>query len=89
MNKSELIDMVSKELGESRANAERAVNAVLDAVQAGVKRDTSCQINGFGTFTVRSRSARTGRNPKTGETMTIQASRTVGFRPASKFKEQV
>ena len=80
---------VSTELDETKAGAERAVNAVLTCVQKGVRKDKACQIVGFGTFTVKKRKARTGRNPQTGETIRIKASKTVGFKPSQRFKESV
>ena len=89
MNKAELIEMVAKDLGESKAGAERAVNSVFGSIQKGVKKDKSCQIVGFGTWTVKKRKARLGRNPQTGDTIKIKASRTVGFKPSQKFKDIV
>ncbi|MEE8143545.1 MAG: HU family DNA-binding protein [Planctomycetota bacterium] len=89
MNKAELIEMVATELDETKAGAERAVNAVLSSVQKGVRKDKSCQLVGFGTFTVKKRKARTGRNPQTGESIRIKASKTVGFRPSKRFKDTV
>ncbi|MEM7167110.1 MAG: HU family DNA-binding protein [Planctomycetota bacterium] len=89
MNKAELIEAVAKELDESKAGAERAVNAIFNCVQKGVKKDKSCQIIGFGTFSVKKRKARTGRNPQTGETIKIKASKSVGFKPSQKFKDMV
>jgi DNA-binding protein HU-beta len=89
LNKSELVDHVLKTQGvnfPSRAAAERAVNAVIDGIKAGVKKDRSVQLAGFGTFSVRKRKARNGRNPKTGAPIRIPASRTVGFKPGSQFK---
>ena len=89
MNKADLVDLVNKDRGvqfESRAAAERAVNAVIDAIKKGVQKDRSVQLAGFGTFTVRSRKARIGRNPKTGAPIRIAASRTVGFKPGANFK---
>lgn len=89
MNKSELVDHVLKTKGTnfpSRAAAERAVNAVIDGIKAGVKKDRSVQLAGFGTFSVRKRKARNGRNPKTGAPIRIPASRSVGFKPGSQFK---
>ena len=87
MNKADLIEMVAKELDESKAGAERCVNAVFNSVQKGVKKDKACQIIGFGTFTVRKRKARLGRNPQTGESIKIKASKTVAFKPSKKFKD--
>lgn len=89
MNKAELIETVLKNLGENftKKQAEAALNSVLDGIQTGLKMDAKVQLLGFGTFTVKDRAAREGRNPKTGEKMTIQASRTVAFKPASAVKE--
>ena len=67
MNKVELVSSVQKTLGTSKADAERAVNAVIDGIKAGVKKSKTVQLIGFGTFKVASRKARTGVNPKTGE----------------------
>ncbi len=89
MNKAELVEAVAKELDESKAGSERAVSAVLNCIQKGVKKDKACQIVGFGTFTVKKRKARTGRNPQTGEAIKIKASKSVGFKPSKKFKELV
>lgn len=91
MNKAELIAGVQKNLGTecSKAHAERAVNAFLAAVEQGLQKDQSVQIVGFGTFTVKNRSARIGRNPKTGEPMPIAASRTVGFRPGTGLRGSI
>lgn len=89
MNKAELIETVLKNLGENftKKQAEAALNSVLDGIQAGLRMDAKVQLLGFGTFSVKDRAAREGRNPKTGEKMTIQASRTVTFKPASAVKE--
>ncbi|MFN0059533.1 MAG: HU family DNA-binding protein [Planctomycetota bacterium] len=89
MNKAELIAAVAKEMGGSRAESERAVNCVLETIQKGVKKDTSCQIVGFGTWTIRKRAARNGRNPQTGAPIKIKASKTVGFKPSANFKKMV
>lgn len=89
MNKAELVETVAQSLDESKAGAERAVNAVLDGIRKGTKKDKSCTIIGFGTFNVKKRKARTGRNPQTGESIKIKASTTVGFKPSKKFKDFV
>ena len=78
MNKQELIDAIlaNKEAGiESKAAAARALDAVLDGIAAGIKKDGNVQLIGFGTFSVKSRAARTGRNPQTGATIKIKRSR--------------
>lgn len=88
MNKGELIEAVQKTLGgeTSKRAAEEAVKAVLDSIAKGIKKSGSVQLIGFGTFEVRKRAARTGRNPKTGENIKIAASKTVGFKPSSALK---
>ena len=88
MNKADLIAAVQNQLGAecSKAHAERAVNAFLAAVEKGLQADQEVQIVGFGTFSVRERKARMGRNPQTKEPIQIAASRTVGFRPGSVLK---
>ncbi len=72
---------------ESKAAAERAVKAVIDGISAGIKKDGTVQVMGFGTFTVKSRAARKGRNPQTGEAIKIKASKTVGFKAGAALKE--
>jgi len=89
MNKVELIVAVQKTLGTSKADAERAVNAVIDGIKAGVKKTKTVQLIGFGTFKVASRKARIGVNPKTGEKIKIKASKTVKFAAGKQFKELV
>ncbi len=88
MNKSELIEAVNANLGEgsTKKDAEAAVSAVLDAIATGVKKDRKVQVIGFGTFDVRERPARVGRNPKTGEKLQIKASKNVGFKASSNLK---
>ncbi len=88
MNKSELIEEVQKALGKdtSKAAAERSVDAVLEAVKKGVKKDKSVQLVGFGTFSVAKRAARKGINPRTKEQIKIKASKTVKFKPGAALK---
>jgi DNA-binding protein HU-beta len=88
MNKAELVETIQGEF-ESKAKAERAVNAIIDAIKDGVKRDSKVQLVGFGTFTVKERKARTGRNPQTGETIKIKKSKTVGFKPGKTLKDSL
>jgi len=88
-NKQDLIATIqaNKEAGlETKASAERAVNAVIDAIEDGLKKDGLVQLIGFGTFQVKERSARTGRNPKTGEAIKIKATKTVGFKAGAALK---
>lgn len=91
MNKAELIESVQSKLGKdaTKRAAEDAVSAVLEAVAAGVKKDKKVQLIGFGTFEVKNRAARMGRNPKTGEAMKIAASKSVGFKPSSTLKKSL
>ncbi|MEM7673564.1 MAG: HU family DNA-binding protein [Verrucomicrobiota bacterium] len=91
MNKAELVAEVQKTLGDetSKAAAERAVEAVLDSIKKGVKKDKSVQLIGFGTFEVVKRAARTGVNPQTGEKIKIKASKAVKFKAGSGLKSLV
>jgi nucleoid DNA-binding protein len=89
MNKAQIIQNIAKGMTISKASAERTVNAFLDEIKKGVKKEKSVQLVGFGTFKVRSRKARTGRNPKTGERIKIKASRTVGFKAGRPFKASI
>lgn len=89
MNKGELIDAVAAELGESKASATRAVEAVIASITKGVKIDDAVTIVGFGTFSKKKRAARTGRNPSTGEPMAIKASQTVAFKPSQSLKSEI
>ena len=90
MNKQELVAAVlaDKTVGlDSKAAAERIVNAVIGSITAGIKKDGTVQLIGFGTFTIKSRVARKGRNPATGEEIKIKASKTVGFKAGAALKE--
>ncbi|GIW73215.1 MAG: transcriptional regulator [Planctomycetota bacterium] len=90
MNKAQLVDLVAKTHGmESKAAAERAVNAVIEGIKAGLKKDGKVQLVGFGSFSVRKRAARMGRNPQTGERIKIKASKTVGFTPGQALKNAI
>jgi len=91
MNKAELCENVQKALGDdvTKACAENAVKAVLEAIADGVRKDEAVQLIGFGTFKVSHRAARMGRNPKTGEAMQINASKSVKFSPSAAFKKSL
>ena len=91
MNKAELVLLIQKNLGKdcSKACAEKALNATLDAIKAGVKKSKALQLIGFGTFKVATRSARMGRNPQTGKPMKIKAAKTVRFVAGKAFKKGV
>lgn len=87
MTKGELINAVAKAAKISKRAATEAVDATFAGIGRGIKKDKRFQVPGFGTFTVRSRKARKGRNPQTGAAITIKASRTVGFKPAPDLKK--
>jgi DNA-binding protein HU-beta len=91
MNKVELVEAVQKQLGgeTSKAEAERAVTAVINSVKVGVKKDKIVQLVGFGTFKVAERKARRGVNPKTKQPIRIPKSKTVKFVPGKDFKSKV
>ena len=89
MNKGDLVEKVAKEIGVSKAQADKAVNAVLNIIKKGLKKDKRVAIVGFGSFEVRKRKARTGRNPRTGETIKIKASKSVGFKAGKALKDAV
>jgi DNA-binding protein HU-beta len=91
MNKGELVQAVQKQLGSetSRAAAERAVAAVVQAIKTGVKKDKLVQLVGFGTFRIVERKARKGVHPKTLQPMKIPKSKTVKFVPAKDFRTRV
>jgi len=89
MNKAELIDTVAEAADLSKASAARAVDAVTDAIAEALKKDDQVTIVGFGTFSVRKRAARSGRNPRTGETINIKASNVPGFKPGKALKDAV
>ena len=91
MNKADLVEEVQKQLGTecSKTHAEKAVNALISSISKGLKKDKEVQIVGFGTFAVKNRKARMGRNPQTNEPIQIKASRTVGFRAGTGLKDQI
>ena len=89
MNKTELIEVVSSKAEVTKAEAGRVVNAVLDAVNEGLKKDGKVVLPGFGSFEVRSRTARVGRNPRTGEQIKIKASKVPAFKPGKGMKDAV
>jgi len=88
MNKAQLLELVQKNLGAetSKRAASDALEAVLESIAKGVKKEGNVQLIGFGTFKVAKRAARTGRNPKTGASMKIKASKTVRFVASSSLK---
>ena len=89
MNKSELIDAIASKTGLSKAKSEDAVKAFIDVVSDELKAGGKVQLVGFGTFEVTERGAREGRNPRTGETMTIAAVKTPKFKAGKALKDAV
>ena len=89
MNKGQLKDAIAEAAGLSGADAERALDAVLDTITKTVAAGDKVTIPGFGTFERRERSARTGRNPQTGDEIQIAASKVPGFKAGAAFKAAV
>ena len=89
MNKVELVAAVTQKSGLSKKDAEKAVSAVLDSVVESVASGDKVQLVGFGTFEIRSRQERTGRNPRTKETIIIPASKQPVFKAGKAFKDAV
>ncbi len=89
LGKGDLIDAVAKAGKLSKANASTAFNAVIDTISASLKKGNTVTITGFGTFSVSKRKARNGRNPQTGETMKIKASKAAKFKPGKTLKDAV
>lgn len=89
MNKSTLIENVSKNADIKKGAAEAAVNAVFASIQAALAEGDEVKIAGFGTFKVKERKERTGRNPRTKETIVVPASKTPAFSPAKALKDSV
>lgn len=89
MTKADLVDDLANKLGFNKGEAEKAVNIVLDDIINALKQDERVNISGFGTFSVSTRHARTGRNPKTGEAIQISASRSAKFKPGKQLKDSL
>lgn len=88
MNKGELIDAIAARTGSSKAQSKEHLEATIEIIKKALKKDTVA-IAGFGTFSVRKRAARTGRNPQTGETIKIKASKSPVFKAGKAFKDAV
>lgn len=89
MNKGDLIEAVSTQAGLAKAEATRAVDAVLEVITGALKNGDTVALVGFGTFVVKARAARSGRNPRTGETIEIAATKTPGFKAGKALKDAV
>lgn len=89
MNRKELINELATRTGCTKADAERGLGAMLEIISDTLKKGESLSLVGFGSFEVRKRAARTGRNPKTGEELKIEASRVPAFKPGATLKAAV
>ena len=89
MNKTELVEKVAESAGLTKTQAEAAINAFVETITDGLKAGDKITLKGFGTFEVRPREAREGRNPRTGETMTIAASKAPAFKASSALKNVI
>jgi len=89
MTKQDLIDMVAKKASLTNKASRDAVQAMLDGVRDALKRGEKVVVTGFGTFSVRSRAARKGRNPQTGATINISARKTPGFTAGKALKKAI
>ncbi len=89
MNKGELVDAVAEKANVTKKQAEAALTAVFDVIQSSVAAGDKVTLVGFGSFEARERQAREGRNPKTGEAMTIPATKVPAFSAGKLFKDKV
>jgi len=89
MNRKELIDALATKTGSSKADADRSIGALIEIISATLKKGDSVALVGFGTFEVRKRAARTGRNPATGEALKIKASKAPAFKAGATLKAAV
>lgn len=87
MNKAELIDKMAASADISKASATRALDAMLDSVTESLKQSEQVALVGFGTFVVKERAARTGRNPQTGAPIDIKAAKVPAFKPGKALKD--
>ena len=87
MTKAELVEFVAEKADLTKADATRALDAVMEGVTCGLKKSGKVTLVGFGTFTSKKREARTGRNPQTGKTVQIPARVVPGFKAGSKLKD--
>ena len=89
MQRSDLVEKIAEEAGISKAAAERALKSLLDSVTQALKKGDRVSLVGFGTFSVSKRAARTGRNPQTGEAISIKASKAPKFSAGKSLKDAV
>ncbi|MEM1269362.1 MAG: HU family DNA-binding protein [Bacteroidota bacterium] len=89
MTKADIVNEVASSTGLTRAEAEAAVGATLDAITGGLKKGENVEFRGFGTFKVQHRAARTARNPRTNEELTVPARYVPSFKVSDKLKKEV
>ncbi len=89
MNRKELIDALAEKTGSTKADADRNISALIDIITATLKKGDNVALVGFGTFEVRKRAARTGRNPATGAELKIKASKVPAFKAGANLKTAV
>ena len=89
MNKTELVSLIAEKADITKKDAEKTLVAVLDSIEETLVKGDKVQLVGFGTFEVRERAARTGRNPQTGADITIPAARVPAFKPGKALKDAV
>jgi DNA-binding protein HU-beta len=89
MNRAELIAKIADDAGIKKTEAEKALNSFIDGVTSALKKGQKVSLVGFGTFSVSERAARTGRNPRTGATINIAASRMPKFKPGKALKDAI
>ncbi|MBY0199501.1 HU family DNA-binding protein [Priestia megaterium] len=89
MNKTELVDAVATKSELTKQDSKKAVDALFETISNTLAKEEKIQLIGFGTFEIRERAERTGRNPQTGEEMTIPASKAPAFKPGKELKDAV
>ena len=89
MNKTELISVTAQNAGIARKDAERIINAAIDAITAALTEGDKVQLSGFGSFEVKDREARVGRNPHTKEAIEIPATKVPGFKASKTLKDTI
>ena len=89
MNKTELISLAAEQSGIAKKDAERVINAAIDAIATALAKGDKVQLSGFGIFEVKDREARVGRNPHTREAIEIPATRVPSFKPSKALKDHV
>ena len=89
MNKTDLIDRIAEKADISKASAGRALDALVDAIKTSLKEGDPVTLVGFGTFVVSRRASRSGRNPRTGETIEIESAKVPKFRPGKGLKDAI